>query len=73
MLTAKTDRLVQTRVSRGWNKSDLARRAHVCHSSIVRIEQGEAASPRTAKLISDALGYSVLELFDISPDGGAVT
>lgn len=64
MLIAKIDRLADARLSNGMNKSELAKASGVSHSIIVRIECGAGTSPKTAKAISDALGYSVNDLFE---------
>lgn len=66
MLYAKTKELTEQRVSKGWSKTELAKKSKVLHSSIVRAEQGCSVSPKSAKAIADALEMPVLDLFTVS-------
>ncbi len=44
---------------RGWLPADLARKAEVSHMAVYRFLDGRHQTPRTAKKLADALGYSV--------------
>ena len=44
---------------KGWLAVDLARRAGVSHMTVGRFLKGERQTPRTAKAMASALGYSV--------------
>lgn len=70
MIAAKIDALRTARINKGWSCARLAREAGVTGPTITRLESGKSASPETAKRLSDALGKSIVELFDINPGGG---
>ncbi len=62
--------IARTRILAGMNKTDVARKAGVPHSSIIRAEQGRGVTPKTALGISKALGMAFDDLFTIkTPDG----
>lgn len=62
--------IARTRILAGMNKTDVARKAGVPHSSIIRAEQGRGVAPKTALGISKALGMAFDDLFTIkTPDG----
>lgn len=58
--------LTVIRVKKGFNKSDLARAAGINHSVVVKAEQGENISPKSAHLICQALECSFDDAFIIS-------
>lgn len=63
-LTAPTvrfnaQRLAEDMAERGWNKSDLARKAGVADNTVIRFLRSEFQTPKTAKRLARALGYSV--------------
>jgi len=53
------------RISRGWDKSVLAKKAGINHSLVVRAEQGGSVRPATAKALADALDVSVFDIFEL--------
>jgi transcriptional regulator with XRE-family HTH domain len=60
MATSFADALKELREMKGWNKSQLAYKAHVQPSTIRMIELGERSDPRSSTLakLSDALDVS---------------
>jgi hypothetical protein len=44
---------------RGWLPIDLARKARVADMTVYRFLSGEVQTPRTAKKLAGAMGYSV--------------
>ncbi|MCE5247935.1 helix-turn-helix domain-containing protein [bacterium] len=44
---------------KGWNKSTFAQRAGVADMTVIRFLSGERQTAQTAKVLADALGYSV--------------
>jgi transcriptional regulator with XRE-family HTH domain len=47
----------------GWLTVDLARRARVSHMTVARFLQRRVQTPRTAKKLAKALGFSVTRYF----------
>ena len=45
--------------AKGWLPTDLARRARVSDMTVSRFLSGERRTPRTAKKLARALGYSI--------------
>lgn len=64
MLTARMPELAVKRISIGWTRSDLARAAKLSRSVVVRAEQGRGTSPKSAKMLADALNTSVQDIFE---------
>lgn len=62
-------RVEQARERRGWDQSDLARRASLSPSYVSRLENAGFTRPSANKLraISDALGIRVTDLTDPTP------
>jgi len=52
-------RLRRDIVEAGWLPIDLARRAKVSHMTVSRFLSGERQTPRTAKKLAAALGFSI--------------
>ena len=63
--------IARTRILLGLNKTDVARKAGVPHSSVIRAELGRGVTPKTALGISKALGKAFDDLFTIKVPGGA--
>ena len=57
------DKLADDLARRGWLPIDLARNANVADMTVYRFLSGEIQTPRTAKKLADALGYSVRRYF----------
>lgn len=58
------DALMQDDIARqGWLPVDLARRAGVSHMTVARFLQRRVQTPRTAKKLAAALGFSVTRYF----------
>ena len=64
-LQAKSMKIMQRRIEKGWDKISLAREANINQSLISRIESGGRTSPATAKAIADALEVAVFEIFEL--------
>lgn len=64
--------LQNERAERGWSCAKLAESAGISPATIVRIEHGFPAAPRTAKKVADALGRPVLEVFEFGQSGSEV-
>lgn len=52
-------RLVADMTNLGWNQTDLARAAGVSHMTVSRFMSGESQTPKTAKKLAIALGFSI--------------
>lgn len=63
--------ITRTRILLGLNKLDVARKAGIPHSSVIRAELGRGVTPKTAVGISKALGMSFDDLFTIKVPNGA--
>lgn len=63
--------IARTRILLGLNKTDVARKAGVPHSSVIRAELGRGVTPKTALGISKALEMPFDDLFTIKVPGGA--
>ncbi|NBT52899.1 MAG: XRE family transcriptional regulator [Marivivens sp.] len=57
--TFDVDRLRDDMALRGWLPVDLARAAGVADMTVYRFLARDAQTPKTAKKLADALGYSV--------------
>lgn len=53
------ERLRADIVLKGWLPMDLARHAQVSHMTVSRFLSGERQTPRMAKKLAEALGYSI--------------
>ena len=51
--------MVSDMVAKGWQQTDLARRADVSAMTVTRFFRTEHQTNRTAKKLADALGYSL--------------
>lgn len=54
-----TQRLAEDMALRGWTKLDLATEAGVSDMTVIRFLRGERQTPKMAKKLALALGYSV--------------
>lgn len=52
-------RMAEDMALRGWTKLDLANEAGVADMTVIRFLRGERQTPKTAKKLALALGYSV--------------
>ena len=68
-IIARGNVLMQKRIRSGLSKVDLAARAGIPHSSLLRAEQGRGVSPKTAVALSNALDMPFDELFIIERSG----
>ena len=57
--------IIRKRVLSGLNKVDVAKAAGIPHSSVIRAENGQSVSPKTATGICKALGVNFDDLFTI--------
>ena len=57
--------IIRMRILSGLNKTDVAKEAGIPHSSVVRAENGQSVSPKTATGICKVLGASFDDLFSI--------
>lgn len=58
-----TERVIEDMTLRGWNNSELARRARISDMTVTRFLRGESQTAKTAARIAKALGYSVRRYF----------
>lgn len=65
MITIINNNLQKARVIKGLSKVDLASALNLSHSVIVRAEQGNGISPKTAKKICDYFGVGFDDLFEL--------
>lgn len=65
-ILVRGDALKRARIVSGMTKSELAKRAGINHSSVVRAEQGKSVSPGVARSVCVAFGKSFDELFEIT-------
>lgn len=64
-------RIARVRIENGYSKVDVARKAGIPHSSVIRAERGQSVSAKTAVGICKVLGHDLDDLFTISFPGGA--
>lgn len=58
-VTYDVELMVHDLAAKGWMKKDLASRAGVSAMAVTRFLRGERQTPRMAKKLASALGYSV--------------
>lgn len=59
VVSYNVQRMAFDMAERGWVATDLARVAGVSDMTVSRFLRGERQSPRTAKRLAEALGYSI--------------
>jgi len=59
------DQMRRDMAAKGWQPTDLAQKAGISKSTVSRFLDGQFQTPRTAKKIATALGYSVRRYLEL--------
>lgn len=64
-IIANKEAIIKLRILKGFSQNELAKKASVSNTVIIRIEQGKNITPASAKKVCNALGIDFEQIFHI--------